>query len=77
MIGDLVIGGSLVLVVVILFSILGTIDRRERYAFVAGIALFIIAHAFVTTPEALGVALAVIGIGLAGASAIPMLRQSV
>lgn len=77
MTSQLVLGASLGLVVVILASILGTIDGRERFAFVAGIALFIVAHAAIPAPSSAALALAVLGILLAASSTIPLLRQSV
>lgn len=74
---DILTALSFVLMVVILVSILGAIDRDERYLFVGGIGLFMIAHAFITSPESLGAALAFIGIALAAACSIPLLRQQV
>ena len=76
MITDVVIVGSFAMMLVILASILGAIERRERYAFVLGIFLFIVGHSLITSPELVGVGLAVFGIALAGASALPMLRES-
>lgn len=77
MTSQLVIGGSLALVIVILASILGAIERRERFVFVAGIALFIVAHTLVTSPENVAAGLATLGILLAVASTVPLLRQRV
>ena len=74
---ELVFGASLALVVVILVSILGAIEGRERFAFVGGIALFIVAHTAVTSPASLATGLAVLGILLAVGSTVPLLRQSV
>lgn len=77
MVADVLIGGSFVLIVLILASILGTVTRPERVWFVAGIAVFIVGHAFVTSPRTFGVVLAVVGIALAAASTVPMLTESV
>lgn len=66
---------GLILVVVILASILGAVKRRERIPFVLGISLFIGAH-FVTVGGApVGTLLAVVGVALALASTVPLLRQ--
>lgn len=73
----LVLWSSLVLVVVILASILGAVERRERVAFVAGVALFIVAHLLGSGVETLGAALSVIGILVVLWSTVPLLRQSV
>lgn len=77
MTSTLVLGVSLALIVVILASILGAIEGRERFSFVGGIALFILAHTAVTSSANLATILAVIGILLAVVSTIPLLRQSV
>lgn len=77
MVADVLIGGSFVLIVLILASILGTVTRPERVWFVAGIAVFIVGHAFVTSPRTVGVVLAVVGVALAAASTVPMLTESV
>jgi uncharacterized membrane protein YhhN len=77
MTSGLVFGAALALMVVILASILGAIDRPERYLFVAGIALFILAHTAITGPASAGMVLATLGILLAVASTVPLLRQSV
>lgn len=77
MTSQLVFGASLVLIVVILVSILGTVERRERFWFVGGIALFIVAHTAITSPANVAAGLAVIGILVAVASLIPLLRQPV
>ena len=71
-----VFAGALALIVVVLASILGAIDRRERYLFVAGMALFILAHTAVTASESVGTALATLGVALAVASTVPLLRAS-
>lgn len=68
---------SLVLVVVILSSILGAVKRRERLPFVAGVALFIVAHILDTGVEAIGAALALIGVIVMLSSTVPLLRESV
>lgn len=77
MVADVIIGGSFVLIVLILASILGTVTRPERVWFVAGIAVFIVGHAVVTSPRTVGVVLAVVGVALAAASTVPMLTESV
>lgn len=77
MTSQLVFDVSLALIVVILASILGAIERRERVWFVGGIVLFIIAHTAITSPANVATILAVIGLLLAVASTIPLLRQSV
>lgn len=74
---QLVYTASLLLVVVILASILGAIHRRERFLFVGGIALFILAHTAITSPPRVAGLLAVIGMLVAVASTIPLLRQPV
>lgn len=71
-----VFAAALALIVVVLASILGAIDRRERYLFVAGMALFILAHTAITAPESAGTALATLGVALAVASTVPLLRAS-
>lgn len=76
MASDLLVGASLVLVLVILASVLGAVKRRERFGFVAGIALFVLAH-LVGAPESVGLVLAVAGIALVLASTVPLLRQPV
>lgn len=77
MTSHLLTGGALVLVVVILASILGAVDRRERFLFVGGIALFIVAHTAITSPAPVASLLAVVGLVVAVASTLPMLTQSV
>lgn len=77
MASQLVYGASLALLVVILASVLGAVERRERFWFVGGIALFILAHAAFSSAATLATILAVIGILLATASTLPLLRQSV
>lgn len=77
MTSQLLVGASLALVVVILVSILGAIEGRERFSFVGGIALFIVAHTAITSPATVATVLAVVGILLAVASTVPLLRQSV
>ncbi len=72
---EIFIWGSLVLLVVVLVSILGAIDGRERLLFVGGLGLFILAHLVDLGIEALGMILAVIGILLAVSATIPLLRQ--
>lgn len=76
MASDLLLGASLALVLIILASILGAVKRRERFAFVAGVALFVLAHA-VAPPETIGLLVAVAGIVLVLASTVPLLRQPV
>ena len=77
MTSGLVFAAALSLIVLVLASILGAVDRRERYLFVAGMALFILAHTAITAPESAGAALATLGVALAVASTVPLLRQSV
>lgn len=77
MTSTLVYAASLALVVIVLLSILGAVEHRERYGFVGGILLFILAHAAVTSPESVATGLAVLGILVATASTMPLLRQSV
>lgn len=76
MASQLIIATSLALIVVILASVLGAVERRERVWFVLGIALFIVAH---TLPgaEIIAMVLAVAGLVAAVASTIPLLRQPV
>lgn len=68
---------SLGLVVVILASILGAVERQERYLFVAGIAIFIAVHVVGPAARTIATIIAVIGIFLAAISTVPLLRQSV
>lgn len=77
MTSQLLLIASLVLVVVILASILGAIEYRERFVFVAGIALFILAHTALPSLDTIGVLLSVVGILLAAGSTVPLLRQSI
>lgn len=72
----IVSGGSLLLVLVILASILGAVHGRERFAYVGGVALFVLVHV-AGAPDALGATVAVIGIAAVLASTIPLLRQPV
>lgn len=76
MASQLVVAASLALVLVILASILGAVERRERFWFVGGVALFIVAHV-VGSPESASAVLAVVGIVAVVASTVPLLRQSV
>jgi hypothetical protein len=76
MASQLVVAASLALVVVILASILGAVDRRERYWFVGGVALFIVAHA-VGSPGGASAVLAVVGVVAVVAATVPLLRESV
>lgn len=75
MLVELGIAASFLAIVIILASILGAVDRPERVWFVGGIALFILGHAFITRPARLGMWLALAGLVLAAASAVPLLRQ--
>jgi low temperature requirement protein LtrA len=75
MTSQLVVAASLALVVAILASILGAVKRRERVPFVLGIALFIAAHAAVPGFENVAILLAVVGLVVAVASTVPLLRQ--
>lgn len=77
MASQFVYAASLLLVVVILASIVGAIERRERFGFVGGIALFILAHTAITSPPTVATLLAIVGILVAVASTIPLLQQSV
>lgn len=77
MTSQLVIFAAFALIIVILASILGAVERRERFSFVGGIALFIAAHTATVSPESVAALLAMIGILLAAASTVPLLRQSV
>lgn len=77
MASQLVIAASLVLIVVILASVLGAVERRERVWFVLGVALFIVAHAAFPAPETVAFLLALAGIVAVIASTVPLLRQPV
>jgi hypothetical protein len=77
MASQLVVAASLALVVVILASILGAVDRRERYWFVGGVALFIVAHAAGPGLEPVAAILAVVGVVAVVAATVPLLRHSV
>lgn len=62
-------GGMVVLVA----SVLGTVERRERFAFVAGVVLVLLGLTFLTGLAAGGVAF--VGLALVLASTVPMLRE--
>ncbi len=67
--------GSLVAMVVILVSILGTIGRVERYGFVLGLLLFMVPHVIPFDSTAIGGGIAAIGLVVAGGSSLGMLRK--
>lgn len=73
MASDLVLGVSLALMVVLALSVLGTVKRTERLAFVPGV-LLVIAGQSLLTGFAAGV-VAVVGLALVLASALPMLVE--
>lgn len=77
MIHDLAVYGSLAMMIVLLASILGTLHRPERYVFVGGLGLFILAHTIGAGEGVIGVLLAVAGIAIAAGATVPLLRQSV
>lgn len=73
----LLVWGSLAVLLVVLGSILGAVDGPERVVFVVGIGLFVLAHVAAPAAEALGAAVAAIGLLAALAATVPLLRQSV
>lgn len=77
MASQLVVVVSLVLMLVILVSVLGAVERRERFVFVLGVALFVVAHTAVRNPENVSILLALAGLIAVLASTVPLLRQSV
>lgn len=77
MASQLLVVAALLLILVILASVLGAVERRERFVFVPGVALFVVAHAAGQSPETLGVLLALVGLVAVVASTVPLLRESV
>lgn len=75
MVAQAVILGAFAALMVVLASILGAVHRRERVAFVLGVAAFVAVHALPGVPETAGMALAVAGLVVAIAATVPMLRQ--
>lgn len=71
-----VIWGGLILVGVILLSILGTVHRREKFAFVGGIVLLIAGQTLGVGSAAIGGVIGFVGIVLVVGSTVPLLRQS-
>ena len=69
----LVVGVGLALMAVLAVSVLGTVTRRERLAFVPGVLLVMLAMTFLS--GLLAGAVAVVGLGLVLASSIPMLVE--
>lgn len=73
MANDLVIGLSFAGMVVLAVSVLGTVTRRERLAFVAGVLLVILGMSLLAG-RAAGL-VAFVGLALVLASTVPMLRE--
>ena len=69
----LVVGVGLALMAVLAVSVLGTVTRRERLMFVPGVLLVMVAMTFLSGLLAGG--LAVVGLALVFASAVPMLVE--
>lgn len=61
-------------VLLMLGAVLGSVERRERFVFVLGVALVLVGLTFLTAPRILSVTLVLGGIGAVIASAIPLLR---
>lgn len=75
----LVTGAAFVAIVVILASVLETVERREKFSFVAGVALIIVGPGLVTLvalPEIVGGGIAFIGLVMVVASTGPLLFES-
>lgn len=77
MAAPVVLLGSFAVVVVVLLSILGAVERRGRFAFVLGIIAFIAVHSASGTPATAGTILAVLGLAAAVAATVPLLQESV
>ncbi len=75
MVADVIVYGSLATMVVILVSILGTIGRVERYGFVVGLLLFMVAHVLPFDSATVGGGLAAVGLLVAAGSSLGMLRE--
>lgn len=64
---------------VLLASVLGAVDRRERFAFVPGVLLIVAGPALValvSVPGAVGGVIALIGVVVVVGSTVPLLRES-
>ena len=70
---DLAVFVSWVGMLVLAVSVIGTVERRERLLFVAGVLLVILALTFLSAAAA--GALAVVGLAAVVASTVPMLRE--
>lgn len=73
MANDLVVGLGFAGVVVLAASVLGTVERRERYGFVAGVALVLLGMTFLSGLAAGAVAF--LGLAAVLASTVPMLVE--
>lgn len=76
---DLAAGLGLVLVLVLLLSVLGAVERRERVWFVVGVLLLVVGTSLAaggSLAGALGAAMAVGGFVAIAASVVPLVRQS-
>lgn len=73
MANGLVVGLAFAAMLVMGASVLGTVDRRERFVFVAGVALVLLGLTFLPGPA--GGALAFLGFVAVVASTVPLLRE--
>lgn len=73
MANDLVVGLGFAVVLVLVASVLGTVERRERFAFVPGVVLVVLGLTFLSGPAAGAVAL--VGLAAVLASTVPMLLE--
>lgn len=73
MANELVVGLGLAGIVVLAVSVLGTVQRRERLAFVPGVLLVVLGLTFLSGSAA-GVA-AFVGLAVVLASTVPMLLE--
>ena len=71
-----VIWAGLILVGVILLSILGTVHRREKFAFVGGVVLLIVGQIVGVGSATIGGVVGLVGIVFVVGSTVPLLQQS-
>lgn len=71
-----VIWAGFAVVGAILVSILGAVHRREKFAFVGGVLLVIVGQTVGLGSGLAGAALGLLGIAVALAATVPLLRQS-
>lgn len=76
MANEILIGFGFLAMAVMLGSVLGTVERRERFSFVAGVVLVGVGLTL-SEPAALGAGIALVGLVAILGSTVPLLRQSV